>query len=199
MPNGNDTRRIYLDHSASTPTDPRVLAAILPYFREDYGNASSMHSYGRRAEGAVEEARERVAAVLRCQPREIIFTSGGSESDNLALQGAALAANWRPGSRLLTTAIEHEAVRETLEQISASGGHECVLLPLDGAGRLSPSNFAAACDERAALASVIYASNEVGSVQPIAAPWPAWHARAAASSIPTLCKQPGNSRWMFVR
>ncbi len=169
MPNINDARHVYLDHSASTPTDPRVLDAMLPYFREDYGNASSMHAYGRRAEGAIEEARERVAAVLHCQPREIIFTSGGSESDNLALRGAALAADWKPGSRLLTTAIEHEAVRETLEKISASDGHECALLPLDGAGRLALDDFAASCDKRAALASIIYASNEIGSVQPIAA------------------------------
>lgn len=167
MRNEDDTRSVYLDHSASTPTDPRVLEEMLPYFREDYGNSSSMHSFGRRAEGAVEEARERVAAVLRCQPQEIIFTSGGSESDNLALHGTATAMNWPSGARLLTTPIEHEAVHETLIKICESGGHEYLQLPLDGAGCLSPDDFAVACDERTVLASIIYASNEVGSVQPI--------------------------------
>ncbi len=162
-------QRIYLDHSASTPTDPRVLEAMMPYFREDYGNASSMHSFGRQAEGAIEESRERVAAVLRCQPKEIIFTSGGSESDNLALRGVAQAANWPAGSRLLSTAIEHEAVQETLQHIAANGGYEYSRLPLeDRTGRLAPRTFAAACAEGAVLASVIYASNEVGSIQPIA-------------------------------
>lgn len=168
MSETNSERRVYLDHSASTPTDPRVLEAMWPYFREDYGNASSLHAFGRRANGAVETAREQVAAVLRCQPREIVFTSGGSEGDNLALRGAAQAGHWRPGARLLSTAIEHEAVRETLAEICATGGHEIELLPLAADGRVSPADFAAACDERATLASVIYASNEIGSIQPIA-------------------------------
>lgn len=168
MKNGNQTPVIYLDHSASTPTDPRVIEAMLPHFHENYGNSSSMHAFGRRAEGAVEEARERVAAILNCKPQEILFTSGGTESDNLALRGAALSQNWPRGARLLTTPIEHEAVLETLRELSQKGGHELQLLPLDASGMLSPADFAAACDERAVFASVIYASNEIGTVQPIA-------------------------------
>ena len=167
MRNGINTPNIYLDYSASTPTDPRVIEAMLPYFYDNFGNSSSMHAYGRRAEGAVEEARERVAAVFHCKPQEIIFTSGGSESDNLALRGTASALNWPAGSRLLTTPIEHEAVLETLEELSIQRDYELIKLPLDRDGRLSLEDFATACDEKTVLASIIYASNEIGSVQPI--------------------------------
>ena len=167
MRNGINTPNIYLDHSASTPTDPKVIEAMLPYFYDNFGNSSSMHAYGRRAEGAVEEARERVAAVFHCKPQEIIFTSGGSESDNLALRGTASASNWPAGSRLLTTPIEHEAVQETLEELSIQHDYELIKLPLDRDGHLSLADFATVCDEKTVLASIIYASNEIGSVQPI--------------------------------
>ena len=167
MENGERTSVIYLDHSASTPTDPSVIEAMLPHFHENYGNSSAMHAFGRRAEGAVEEARERVAAIFNCKPREILFTSGGTESDNLAIRGTALSENWPRGALLLTTPIEHEAVLETLRQLSQRGDQELQLLPLDSAGMLSAADFAAACDERAVFASVIYASNEIGTIQPI--------------------------------
>ena len=126
-----------------------------------------MHAHGRRAEGAVEEARERVAAIFHCKPQEVIFTSGGSESDNLALRGTAAAMNWPAGSRLLTTPIEHEAVLETLEELSVRKEYELIRLPLDRDGRLSQGDFASACEDHTVLASIIYASNEIGSVQPI--------------------------------
>ena len=168
MRNGINSPNIYLDHSASTPTDPRVIEAMLPYFYDNFGNSSSMHAYGRRAEGAVEEARERVAAVFHCKPQEIIFTSGGSESNNLALRGTASALKWPAGSRLLTTPIEHEAVLETLEELSIRLDYELIKLPLDRDGRLRLEDFATVCDEKAVLASIIYASNEIGSLQPIA-------------------------------
>src|SRR5262245_22774947 len=103
---------IYLDHSATTPTDPRVVQAILPYFTETYGNISSAHTFGRKAEAAVEDARETIATVLNCRPNEIIFTSGGSESDNLAVRGAAWGASQR-GKHLITTPIEHGAIGKT--------------------------------------------------------------------------------------
>ncbi|MGH2522894.1 MAG: aminotransferase class V-fold PLP-dependent enzyme, partial [Anaerolineales bacterium] len=112
------SEHIYLDHAATTPVDPRVLEAMLPYFNQDYGNPSSVHHFGRRAEGALERARRDVAAVLNCSPREIVFTGCGSESDNLALRGAALAAREQRGANhLITTPIEHSAVIATLRQL----------------------------------------------------------------------------------
>src|SRR5215510_8653337 len=103
-------RSVYLDYSASTPTDPRVVEAMMPYFTEVFGNASSAHSFGRKAEDAIENARHTVAKVLNCKPQEVVFTSGGSESDNLALRGAAWASRQKTGgSHLITTPIEHSA------------------------------------------------------------------------------------------
>src|SRR5262245_8752875 len=107
---------IYLDHSATTPVDPRVLEVMLPYFTQVYGNASSGHRVGRAADHAIENARETIATVLNCQPSEIVFTSGGSESDNLAVRGAAWSARER-GTHLITTPIEHGAVGKTIDQL----------------------------------------------------------------------------------
>src|SRR5690242_18818347 len=112
-------RTVYLDHAATTPTDPRVVEAMLPYFSEIYGNPMSAHSFGRGAEVALETAREKVARCLHCKPSEIVFTSGGSESDNLAIRGAAWAARqYGKGRHLMTTAVEHEAVGKTFRQLS---------------------------------------------------------------------------------
>ncbi len=114
---------IYLDHSATTPVDPRVVQAMLPYFTEVYGNASSAHSFGRSAEHAIESARETIATVLKCKPKEIIFTSGGSESDNLAVRGAAWSARQQgKGTHLITTPIEHGAIGKTIEQLATLQG-----------------------------------------------------------------------------
>ena len=110
---------IYLDYAATTPVDPRVLAAMLPYFNETFGNPSSVHCFGQKAEAAVESARETVAAALNCQPDEIVFTSCGSESDNLALRGTALARREKTGANLiLTSRVEHHAVSKTAEALA---------------------------------------------------------------------------------
>ncbi len=160
-------RAIYLDHSATTPTDPRVVEAMLPYFTEVYGNASSAHSFGRKAESAIERARETVARVLNCKPEEVIFTSCGSESDNLAVRGAAWALRDK-GNHLITTPVEHSAVVRTVNQLAAMQGFEETLLPVDAQAMVDPSAFEAAIRANTTFASVMYANNEVGSVQPIA-------------------------------
>lgn len=167
---------IYLDHSATTPTDPRVVQAMLPYFTEVYGNASSSHRFGRAAENAIEDARETIAAILKCQPKEIIFTSGGSESDNLAVRGAAWAARSR-GNHLITTPIEHGAISKTVEQLTRLQGFERTVLPVDRDGLVHVEDFIAACRPETTVASVMYANNEVGTIQPIAALVEAAHQR----------------------
>ncbi len=159
---------IYLDHSATTPVDPRVLQAMIPYFTEIYGNASSAHYFGRSAENAIEEARETIAAVLKCKPKEIIFTSGGSESDNLAIRGAAWSARQQgKGTHLITTPIEHGAVGKTIDQLAALQGFERTVLPVDQYGFVSLEDFRKACKPGTTLASIMYANNEIGTIQPI--------------------------------
>lgn len=163
-------RDIYLDYSASTPVDPRVLEAMMPYFSEVYGNPSSVHRYGRAAERAVEDSRETVAAILNCRPREIIFTSGGSESDNLALRGAAWRARQqgRP-AKMITSPVEHSAVTSTVQQMGALMDFETEIVPVDRYGLIDLEAFGAACRGGGAVASVIYANNELGSVNDLPA------------------------------
>ncbi len=160
---------IYLDHAATTPLDPRVLEAMLPYFGVEFGNPHSIHRWGRHAEHAVETARATVARVLNCQPGEIIFTSGGSEADNLAVRGAALAERERRGANhLITTPVEHSAVLATMRQLRDHFGFELTVLPVDFNGRVSPEAVAAALRPETAVVSVVYACNEIGTIQPIA-------------------------------
>jgi cysteine desulfurase len=162
------SRSVYLDHSASTPVDPRVLETMLPYFSEAYGNASSVHRAGQRAEQAVEEARETVAGILNCRPSEVVFTGGGSESDNLALRGAAWAARQQSGrAHLVTTPVEHSAVSKTVDQLAGVMGFRQSLLPVDRVGRVTAADLAAALTPDTSLVSIIYANNEVGTIQPI--------------------------------
>jgi cysteine desulfurase len=159
---------VYLDHSATTPTDPRVVEAMLPYFSEIYGNAASAHQIGRKAEQAVEDARETIARLFNCKPTEIVFTSGGTESDNLALRGAALTAREQgKGNHLITMPIEHSAIGKTIDQMVSYLGFERTLLPVDRTGMVDVEDFAAAIDEGTTLASVMYANNEVGTIEPI--------------------------------
>ena len=166
----NSGREVYLDYSASTPVDPRVLEAMLPYFSEVYGNSTSSHRQGRRGEMAIEDARESIAGILNCQPSEIVFTSCGSESDNLAIRGAAWRAHTQgEPTRLITTRVEHSAVINTVEQVGALMDCETAIVPVDQYGCVSPAHFAEACQGGAAIASVIYANNEVGSVNDLAA------------------------------
>jgi cysteine desulfurase len=163
------TNPIYLDHAATTPVDGRVLAAMLPYFSGDYGNPSSSHTFGRRAEKAVEQARRDVAACLNCAPGEIIFTGCGSEADNLALRGAALAAREQRGAgHLVVSAIEHDAVLATARQLRDHFGFALTELAPDGQGRLSAEAVAQALRPDTALVSVMYANNEIGTIEPIA-------------------------------
>ncbi len=160
---------IYLDHAASTPVDPRVLEAMLPFFEQNFGNPSSIHRFGQKAEAAVESAREQMAAALNCQPREIIFTACGSESDNLALRGAALAARRERGTHhILISPVEHHAVSRTAEQLADVFGFELEYLPVDAHGRVSPEDVAVRLRPETAVVSVIHANNEIGTLNPIA-------------------------------
>lgn len=162
-------RSIYLDHSATTPVDPRVVEAMLPYFSEIYGNASSSHVFGRQAESAIEDAREAVARGLGCKPSEVIFTGCGSESDNLAVRGAAWAASQQGrGTHLITSPIEHGAVGKTVEQLAGLQGFDRTILPVEPDGTVTPEAFRAACRPDTTVASIMYANNEVGTIEPIA-------------------------------
>lgn len=160
---------IYLDYAATTPVDKRVLDAMLPYFRESYGNPSSIHRYGQRAEAAIDEAREKVAAVLHCRADEIIFTSCGSESDNLAIRGVAMARMKSSGEKwILTAKTEHHAVSKTAEQLEKEYGFLLEWLDLDEYGAVTPASLDKAVCNATALASVMYANNEIGTINPIA-------------------------------
>ena len=160
---------IYLDYAATTPLDPRVLDTMLPYFRETFGNPSSVHRHGQKAEAAVDEARLKVAAVLHCQPEEIIFTSCGSESDNLALRGSAMARRAQSGEKwILTAKTEHHAVSKTAEQLANEYGFLLEWLDVDGYGAVTPESLTRAVCNETILASVMYANNEIGTISPIA-------------------------------
>ena len=160
---------IYLDYAATTPVDPRVLNAMLPYFNETFGNPSSVHSYGQQAEAAVESARETVAAALNCRPDEIVFTSCGSESDNLAIRGTALAMREKTGANwILVSRAEHPAVSKTVEQLERHYGFQVEWLETDGAGTVSPETVKKAICKDTAIVSVMYANNEIGTVNPVA-------------------------------
>ena len=159
---------LYLDYSATTPLDPRVLRAMLPFFHEEFGNPSSIHRYGQRAEAAVESSREVCSALLNCHPSEIVFTSCGSESDNLALRGVAFAArHLRHANHILISPVEHHAVSHTAEQLHSIFGFEVELLPVDQYGMVDPQVVASRIRSDTALVSIIYANNEIGTIQPI--------------------------------
>jgi cysteine desulfurase len=160
--------QIYLDYAASTPVHPRVLDVMRPYFSESFGNPSSVHRYGQRAEAAVESARETVAAVLNCRPDEIIFTSCGTESDNLALRGAALAARRNGRTIILTSHAEHPAVSKTAEHLGREFGFELDWLPVDAQGTVTVEVVKQAVNGGTILVSVMYANNEIGTINPIA-------------------------------
>ena len=157
---------IYLDHAATTPLRSEAYEAMVPYLTAHFGNPSSAHSFGRAARAALDEAHERVAARLHAEPREVIFTSGGTEANNLALKGAAWAGKSR-GHRIVTSPVEHHAVGHTLEYLSRFG-FEIVEVPVDRYGRVDPDEVDAAITDRTILVSVMLANNEVGTIQPIA-------------------------------
>ena len=160
---------IYLDHAASTPTDPQVVEAMLPYFTETYGNASGLHAQARASARAIDNARHRVADILGCLPKEVVFTACGTESDNLAIRGAAWAKKEAGlGNHLITTPIEHHAVSHTIDQLCRSFGFTQTVVPVDKYGVVNPTDIEAAITPQTTLISVMYANNEVGSLQPLA-------------------------------
>jgi cysteine desulfurase len=157
--------RVYLDNSATTRVDDLVLQAMLPYFQERYGNASSIHTPGQQARAAVEEARREVAQLLGAEPREVVFTSGGTESDNTALWGVFRAAG-AAGGHIITTRIEHPAILATCRQLEAAGAR-VTYLPVDSSGRVDPGRVADAVTDGTILISVMHANNETGVIQPL--------------------------------
>jgi cysteine desulfurase len=163
----NQAARVYMDHAATTAVDPRIVDAMLPYFTKQYGNASSVHQPGQIARQAIESARETVANILGATPTEIIFTSCGTESDNLALRGSALAQGMG-GGHLITSSIEHHAVEYTCRQLEQVFGYHVTYLPVDRYGMVDPDDVARAITDETVLISIMYANNEVGTIEPIA-------------------------------
>ncbi|MGQ9873782.1 MAG: cysteine desulfurase family protein [Chloroflexus sp.] len=162
-----NSRLIYLDYAATTPLDPRVLEAMMPFLNSMSGNASSIHQVGRAALQALDDAREQVALVLGCQPKEIVFTGGGSESINLAIKGVAMALRDQGKTHLISSTIEHHAVLHALDYLVEYEGFTVTLLPVDRTGRVQPADLSAAIRPETALVSVMYANNETGVIQPI--------------------------------
>jgi cysteine desulfurase len=167
--NTPDPRPIYLDYQATTPIDPRVVEAMLPYLTSEFGNPSSAHAYGRTAAAAVDTARAQVAALIGAdEPGEVVFTSSGTESNHLALTGAAHAARAvGRGDHVITTAIEHPATQATCDQLEHAG-FRITRLPVGADGRLDPADLARALQPGTILVSVMHANNEIGTLQPLA-------------------------------
>jgi cysteine desulfurase len=160
-------KRIYLDYNATTPVDPQVLEAMLPYFSGEFGNASSIHTFGQQARGAVETAREQVAALLDARPQEIVFTSGGTEADNHAIFGVVRAAQAETSApHVITTAIEHEAVLNTCQALEKEG-IAITFLPVSHEGLIDLAGLRSAIRPETVLITVMHANNEIGSVQPL--------------------------------
>ena len=156
---------IYFDHAATTPTRPEVVAAMLPYYQEKWGNPSSLHSSGRESAAGMEAAREQVAALLGALPEEIVFTGSGTEADNQALVGTSVARE-RKGNHIITSAIEHHAVLHTAEFLQ-NRGLAVTYLPVDSTGMVDPADVRAAITKSTILVSIMHANNEIGTVQPI--------------------------------
>lgn len=158
-------KRIYMDHAATTPVRPEVWEAMLPYFSTEFGNPSSVYSWGRSARKALDSARDKVAALLGASASEIVFTSGGSEGANLAIKGVAWA-DQNKGKHIITSAIEHHAVLDTVLWLETQG-FEVTILPVDEYGLVDPAQVEAALRPDTILVSIMYANNEVGTIQPI--------------------------------
>ncbi|HRK34043.1 MAG TPA: cysteine desulfurase family protein [Candidatus Hydrogenedentes bacterium] len=159
-------QRIYLDNSATTPVRPEVLEAMLPYLRDAYGNAGSVHAYGRAARRAVDDARDEVAALINADPRDIYFTSGGTEADNLAVRGR-VAANSGRKCRMIVSSIEHHAVLHAAEYVRAHNGVDLVTVPVDKDGLVDPDQLESYLTDETALVSIMHANNETGAIQPV--------------------------------
>ncbi|MFC1952902.1 cysteine desulfurase NifS [Chloroflexota bacterium] len=159
-------KRIYLDYAATTPTDPEVVKAMLPYFSDSFGNPSSIYSYGQENKGIIEEARTKVAELIGARDEEIVFTSGGTEADNAALQGIAFS-NESKGNHIITSAIEHHAITETCEFLEKRG-FSVTYLGVDQYGIVDPDDVRKAITDKTILVSVMLANNEAGTIEPIA-------------------------------
>ena len=157
--------RVYLDYAATTPVDPRVVKAMLPYFSEKFGNTMSLHSFGQEAKGALEESREVVANLMGAKPSEIIFTSSATESNNLVLKGVALADKEK-GNHLIISQIEHPCIMESAKWLETQG-FEITRLPVDKYGLIDPEEVKKAIKKNTILVSIIHASNEIGTIEPI--------------------------------
>jgi cysteine desulfurase len=157
-------KRIYLDNSATTPVDERVLEVMKPFFTEIYGNASSLHRFGQEAKRSMEQSREKIARLMKAKREEIIFTSGGTESDNLAIKGICFAN--REKNHIITSGIEHPAVLHTCQWMEREG-FEVTYLPVDKFGLVNPSTVENAINEKTCLVSVMLANNEIGTIEPI--------------------------------
>lgn len=158
-------KKIYLDYNATTPLHPEVLEAMLPYFKEKFGNASSIHGFGREAKVALEDAREKVVEIIGVSSSEIFFTSGGTEADNLAVKGTAFASI-KKGKHIVTSKIEHHAILESCKFLEKEG-FEVTYLPVDSQGLVDPEDLRKAIRDDTTLVSIMYANNEVGIIQPI--------------------------------
>lgn len=158
-------KKVYFDHSATTPVHPVVADEMIRYITGNFGNPSSIHAYGREAKKAIEAAREKVAGGIGAKPEEIVFTSGGTESDNMAIKGAAWA-NRRKGNHIITSAVEHHAVLDTCKALEAEG-FALTVLPVDSYGMVNLEDVSKAITDQTILISVMHANNEVGTVQPI--------------------------------
>jgi cysteine desulfurase len=157
--------RIYLDHAATTPVDPRVLKAMAPYFSKKFGNTMSLHSFGQEAKVALEESREKVANLMGAKPNEIIFTASATESNNLALKGVVMA-NKQKGRHIIISAIEHPCIMESVKWLEKQG-FEITKIKVDKYGMVSPADIEKAIKKDTILVSIIHASNEIGTIQPI--------------------------------
>ncbi len=183
---------VYLDHAATTPLRQEVLDAMQPYLTEHFGNPSSIHGTGRRARLGLDEARETVARILGAKPREIVFTSGGTEADNLAIKGAAWAAS-ADGRRVVTSSVEHKAVMHSCAVLERFG-FEVTYLPVDRYGRVDPADVTSAIRDHTTVVSVMYANNEVGTIQPIRGDRRHLPAARRSSSTSTRCRRRASCR-----
>ncbi|WP_304339979.1 cysteine desulfurase NifS [Metaclostridioides mangenotii] len=161
-----EKRRLYMDYSATTPVKQEVVDAMLPYYTEYFGNASSFHTFGREAKEALDKAREQVADLINAKPGEVYFTAGGSESDNWALEGVAFA-NREKGNHIITTKIEHHAILHTCEYLAKHHGFEITYLDVDSEGKIDLKELEDAIRDTTVLISIMFANNEIGTIEPI--------------------------------
>ena len=192
--------RVYFDYNATTPPTPEVVDRVAAATRDLFGNASSVHHFGQQAKAALDEARSAVAALIACDPSEVVFTAGGTESDNFAIRGVADALESTPRRHLVATAIEHEAVLNTYKAL-AKRGWRITLLPVDQTGVVAPERLAEALGDDTALVSVMHANNEIGTIQPVAELAALAHSRGAlfhTDAVQSAGKIPVNVRTLGV-